>query len=86
MFCILPRLLVYLWATLASNLGGNEIMGPPMGGQIKFTTFRWTLFNCYMVGSVIWMSYQASLTSELSVVKIVDPFFDLHSLYQTDYK
>jgi hypothetical protein len=76
-------LLHYLWATFAANLGGN-LMGP-MTGKMTFTTFRWTLFNCLLVGSVIWMSYRASLTSELSVIKTVDPFFDLQSLYETDY-
>jgi hypothetical protein len=58
----------------------------PMTGKMKFVTFRWTLFNCLLVGSLVWISYRAALTSELSVIKTKLPFTDLKSLAETDYR
>jgi hypothetical protein len=58
----------------------------PMTGKMKFVTFRWTLFNCLLVGSLVWISYRAALTSELSVVKTKLPFTDLKTLAETDYR
>ena len=72
--------LTNLWVALKANAGGK-----PSKLQ-KTTVHRIVLFDCLLVGSVIWMAYRASLTSELSVAKLKLPFNDLGSLSKTDYK
>ena len=69
-----------LWVALKANAGGK-----PSKLQ-KNTVHRIVLFDCLLVGSVIWMAYRASFTSELSVTKLKLPFNDLESLSKTDYK
>ena len=68
------------WLALKANLGGKPSSSP------KSATHRITLFICLLAGSVIWMAYRASFTSELSVVKLDLPFIDLESLSTTNYK
>ena len=68
------------WLALKANLGGKPSSSP------KSATHRITLFICLLGGSVIWMAYRASFTSELSVVKLDLPFNDLESLSTTNYK
>ena len=69
-----------LWVALKANAGGK-----PTKSQ-KNTIFRIVLFDCLLVGSVIWMAYRASFTSELSVTKLKLPFNDLESLSKTGYR
>ena len=72
--------LTNLWVAIKANAGGK-----PSKLQ-KNTVHRIVLFDCLIVGSVIWMAYRASFTSELSVKKLKLPFNDLESLSKTDYK
>ena len=72
--------LTNLWIALKANAGGK-----PSKLQ-KNTVHQIVLFDCLLVGSVIWMAYRASFTSELSVRKLKLPFNDLESLSKTDYK
>ena len=72
--------LANLWVALKANAGGK-----PSKLQ-KNTVHQIILFDCLLVGSVIWMAYRASFTSELSVTKLKLPFNDLESLSKTDYK
>jgi hypothetical protein len=44
------------------------------------------IFTSLLAGTVVWISYRASLTSELSVAKKKLPFNDLESLSNTDYR
>jgi hypothetical protein len=44
------------------------------------------IFTSLLAGTVAWIGYQASLTSELSVAKEKLPFNDLESLSNTDYR
>ena len=69
-----------LWIALKANVGGkpNKIQ--------ENTMYQILLFNCLLVGSVIWMAYRASLTSELSVRKFKLPFNSLENLLVSDYK
>ena len=69
-----------LWVALKSNFGGEP------SSVIKSVIYDIVLFDCLLVGSVVWMAYQASLTSELSVIKLKLPFIDLETLYKSDYK
>ena len=72
--------LTNLWVAIKANAGGK-----PSKLQ-KNTIHQIVLFDCLLVGSVIWMAYRASFTSELSVTKLKLPFNDLESLSKTDYK
>ena len=76
----LANYLKNLWVALKSNLGGEH------SSVIKNFIYDIVLFDCLLVGSVVWMAYQASLTSELSVIKLKLPFNDLETLYKSDYK
>ena len=69
-----------LWVALKANAGGKP------NSMKKNTSYRIVLFDCLLVGSVVWMAYRASFTSELSVVKLNLPFNDLESLLNTDFK
>ena len=69
-----------LWIAVKANAGGKP-------SKIeKNTTYQIVLFHCLLVGSVIWMAYRASFTSELSVRKLKLPFNDLESLSKSNYK
>ena len=72
--------LANLWVALKANAGGK-----PSKLQ-KNTVHQIILFDCLLVGSVIWMAYRASFTSELSVTKLKLPFNDLESLSKTGYR
>ena len=72
--------LANLWVAIKANAGGK-----PSKLQ-KNTVHRIVLFDCLLVGSVIWMAYRASFTSELSVTKLKLPFNDLESLSKTSYR
>ena len=74
------NLLTNLWVAIKANAGGK-----PSKLQ-KNTVHRIVLFDCLLVGSVIWMAYRASFTSELSVKKLKLPFNDLESLSKTGYR
>ena len=69
-----------LYVALKSNFGGEH------SSAIKSVIYDIVLFDCLLFGSVVWMAYQASLTSELSVIKLKLPFIDLETLYKSDYK
>jgi hypothetical protein len=72
--------LTNLWVAIKAYAGGK-----PSKLQ-KNTVHRIVLFDCLLVGSVIWMAYRASFTSELSVTKFKLPFNDLESLSKTGYR
>ena len=69
-----------LWIALKSNVGGKP------NNILKYATYQILLFTCLLVGSVVWMAYRASFTSELSVRRLKYPFNDLESLLKSDYK
>ena len=69
-----------LWVALTSNFGAEQ------SSVIKSVIYDIVLFDCLLVGSVVWMAYQASLTSELSIIKLKLPFIDLETLYKSNYK
>ena len=65
---------------LKANVGGDH-----SPGQTN-TVYKIVLFDCLLVGSIVWMAYQGSLTSELTIVKLKLPFIDPETLYKSDYK
>ena len=76
----LNHYLTNLWVAFKANAGGKP------SSIKKITSYKIVLFDCLLVGSVVWMAYRASFTSELSVVKLKLPFNDLESLLKTDFK
>jgi hypothetical protein len=71
-----------LWTCLIANFGGKP--GPTKLDSVQ--AYVVTIFTGLICGSVVWISYRAFLTSELSVATKVLPFNDLESLANTDYK
>ena len=77
---ILMEYLKNLWIAVKANAGGKP-------SKIENNTvYQIVLFHCLLVGSVVWMAYRASFTSELSVTKLILPFHDLESLSKSNYK
>ena len=70
-----------LWVALKANFGGKPKYSKPTN-----TTHKIIMFECLLVGSIIWMAYRASLTSELSIKKLKLPFNSLESLLASDYR
>ena len=70
-----------LWVAFKVNFGGKPNYSVPAN-----TTHKIVMFECLLVGSLIWMAYRASLTSELSVKKLKLPFNSLESLLTSDYR
>ena len=69
-----------LWLSIKANFGGKS-------NKIQRTNaHRVVIFNCLLMGSIIWMYYRASFTSHLSIAKLKFPFEDLESLSKSDYK
>jgi hypothetical protein len=71
-----------LWTCLMAYIGGKP-------GPSKLDTkqsYRFTIFLSLLTGSVVWISYRAFLTSELSIPIKVFPFDDFESLANTDYR
>ena len=69
-----------LWVAFKANFGGKPSF------VHKSFTLQIILFTCLLVGSIIWMAYRGSLTSELSVRRVSKPFDSLESLLESDYK
>ena len=76
----LNHYLTNLWVAFKANAGGKP------SSVKKSSSYKIVLFDCLLVGSVVWMAYRASFTSELSIVKLKLPFNDLESLLRTDFK
>ena len=77
---LFKNLLINLWIALKANFGGKP------GTIISNNAYQIVIFSCLLVGSIFWMAYRASLTSELAVVKFKLPFDDLESLLVSDYR
>ena len=69
-----------VWICIRINFGGEP------GHEHKSFTLKIIFLISLIAGIIIWGAYQASLTSELSVVKLKLPFNDLESLYNSDFR
>ncbi len=67
---------------LSANVGGK----PKAPLKQNTNSNRLVLFTTLLVGTIIWIGYRASITSELSSIKVVYPFNDLETLLDTDYQ
>ena len=78
--CYLFDCLKNFWITMKANAGGKPSSVP------KNNAYQIVLFDCLLIGILIWIIYRAELTSKLSVVELKMPFNDLESLYKSNYK
>ncbi len=65
-----------------SNLGGAP---QPIAGD-KTPQLKVLLFSIFFVSNIVWMSYRASLTSELSSKQLKMPFITLEELMESNYR
>ncbi len=72
----------WFWATFMANVGRK----PTMTLSEQWAASKMVVFVCLLGGTIIWIGYRASMTTELSVSKIVHPFDSLEGLSRTDYK
>ena len=77
---LLHEYLIKIWITIKANFGGEP------GYGYENTSLKIILLGCLLAGVVNWGAYQASLTSELSVIKLKLPFNDLESLHKSDFR
>ena len=77
---ILPSYLGKLWIAIKANFGGNP------GLVSTRNSYRIIIFDCLLVGSIVWMAYKASLTSKLAVVQQEYPFKNLQDLLESNYE
>jgi hypothetical protein len=71
-----------LWIAFVSNFGRSPESIP---GE-KNWTGRILRFNVLLVGTVVFLSYQASLTSILTARQKIVPFDSQETFLQTNYK
>ena len=71
-----------LWTSIIANFGGAPASTKIDNNQ----SYRLTIFVSLCSGIVIWISYQARLTSELSVIDKKYPFTDFESFSKTNWK
>ena len=71
-----------LWTSIIANFGGAPSSTKIDNNQ----SYRLTIFVSLCSGIVIWISYQARLTSELSVIDKKYPFTDFESFSKTNWK
>ena len=76
----LKSFISHCWIALKSNFGGKP------ASVHKNNSYQIAVFVCLLAGSIVWIFYQAFLTSELSIIKLKQPFNDLESLLASDYK
>ena len=76
----LKKFIGHFWIAFKSNFGGKP------ASVHKINSYQIVVFICLLAGSIVWMSYRAFLTSELSIIKLKQPFNDLESFLESDYK
>ncbi len=79
------RCLLDAWVVFASNFGVDM----SKGGQRSYSghfPLRVLLLSTFIVGSVTFIGYRASLTSELSVRTLEMPFAKMEDLVHSDFK
>ena len=75
-------MIFYKWIVICSYFG----KGPPKINSDDRAPFKIWLFSIFLVGNVVWMSYRASLTSELSNRTHKKPFSNLEELLHSDFQ
>jgi hypothetical protein len=68
----------------SANFGGHNVAQFSNKYQPS-SSYQITVFFLLLGGSIIWISYRAFLTSELSIIKKKVPFSDLEGLHKSGY-
>ena len=71
-----------IWASFATNFGGT--LSQSKADQIA--SYKTLVFFFMMDGLLLWATYQSVLYTDLSRPLIKNPFNDLDSLANSDYK
>ncbi len=79
---IVKDLVYNSYVVFRSNLGGPPY---PIAGD-KTAHLKAFLFSIFFASNIVWMSYRASLTSELSNRELKMPFITLEDLLESDYR
>ena len=66
--------------TIFANLGGKQSL------KIENNAKQVMIFCIMLTGSIVWMAYRASITSELSVMRKKIPFTNLEELLTSNYR
>ena len=77
---ILHEYLIKIWIAIKANFGGEP------GYEYENISLKIILLGCLLAGVINWGAYQASLTSELSVIKLKLPFIDLETLHKSNFR
>ena len=72
----------FMWTSFIANFGGKPTISPMDSKQ----SYKTTIFTTLFCGSIVWISYRAFLTSELSISQKVYPFTDMESLSNTNWR
>ena len=72
----------FLWTSFIANFGG----APTVKKIDLYQSFKLTICVSLLCGSIVWISYRAKLTSELSIIDKYYPFTDLESFSRTNWK
>ena len=75
-------ILMALLSSLLANFGGMHFESK----IDKISSYKLVVFTILLSGMVVWIYYQASLTSGLAIKLERYPFNDLHSFSQTNYR
>ena len=81
MFQALKSILNSFWISFAMNFSGK----PNTTKIDQITSYKTLVFSVLTDGVILWISYRAFVTSDLSFVLTKFPFSDLNSLSKTDY-
>lgn len=72
-----------LWAAFGAYFGGKPNLYGPAFNTLPISV---VIFAMALVGTVVWISYRAALTSELSVDMVKPPFTTLEEFYDSDFR
>jgi hypothetical protein len=76
----LKNFIGHSWIALKANFGGKP------ASVHKNNSYQIAVFICLLTGSIVWIFYRAFLTSELSIVTLQQPFNDLETFLESDYR
>ncbi len=82
MFVEVTNFIGWLWMAFTANFSGKP-KGPMAN---KKEAFKIVILTCLLAGTVIWMQYRASMTSDLSIVRVKYPFTSLAGILGTPFK
>ena len=78
----MQSVLMALLSSLLANFGGMHFESK----IDKISSYKLVVFTILLSGMVVWIYYQASLTSGLAIKVEKYPFNDLQSFSQTNYR